>query len=140
MAAASAADVALACADQGYPQPGNSVKKVFTSSNGGRTFHLVGQPPEPGEIGMLAMPPGHPQLITLSAASGATYLYRSVNGGKAWQTATFSDAGLSVRDLAYVSARTGYLIHFSGGPAIAYGLGLMKTVNVGATWRAVAIP
>lgn len=140
VAAASPADVALACSDQGFPQPGFSVKKVFTSSDGGRTFHLAGEPAEPGQVGLLALPPGHPRVITLTAASGATYLYRSVNGGKAWQVTTFSDAGLDVRDLAYVSASTGYLIHFSGGPAIGYGKGLMKTVNAGATWKAVPIP
>jgi hypothetical protein len=100
----------------------------------------VGQPPEAGQIRLLAMPPGHPRLITMSAASGATYLYRSVNGGKSWQTTTYFDGGLDIRDLAYVSATTGYLIHFGGGPVVAYGLGLMKTVNAGANWKTVAIP
>lgn len=139
VAAASPADVALGCSDQGYPQPGLSVKEVFTSANGGRTFHLAGQPPEPGQVGTLAMPPGQPQVITMTAASGASFLYRSADGGKAWQQATYDDGGLGLRDLAYVSATTGYLIHFSGGPVIAYGLGLMKTVNAGATWTTVAI-
>lgn len=140
VAAASASDVALACSNQGFPLPGSSFKKVYTSSNGGRTFRLAGEPAEPGESGLLALPPDQLKVITLTAASGATYLYRSVNGGKAWQVTTFSDAGLDVRDLAYVSASTGYLIHFSGGPAIGYGKGLMKTVNAGATWKAVPIP
>ena len=140
VAAASASDVALACSDPGYPQPGFSFKKVFTSSNGGRTFHLAGEPAEPGQVGLLAMPPGHPEIITLSAASGATYLSWTGNGAQTWRVTTFSDGGLSVRDLAYVSASTGYLIHFSGGPAIGYGKGLMKTVTSGHNWKAVAIP
>lgn len=140
VAAASTANVAIGCSDEGYPQPGLSVKEVFTSTNGGRTFHLVGQPPEAGQVRLLAMPPGHPRVITMSAASGATFLYRSVNGGKTWQTTTYADGGLDTRDLAYVSASTGYLIHFSGGPVLAYGLGLMKTVNAGASWKTVAIP
>jgi hypothetical protein len=138
--AASTADVAMECADQGFPQPGSSVKKVYTSSNGGRTFHLVSKPPEPGELGILAMPPGHPQVVTLTAASGATYLYRSVDSGKNWHTTTFFDGGLTVRDVAYVSASTGYLVHFSGDPVIAYTQGLMKTVNAGASWKSVKIP
>jgi photosystem II stability/assembly factor-like uncharacterized protein len=140
VAAASPADVALACADQGFPQPGSSRKEVFTSADGGRTFHLAGRPAEPGEPGLLAMPPGHPQVITLTAASGASYLYRSANGGQAWQTITYFDGGLSFRDLAYVSAATGYLIHFSGGPVIAYGKGLMRTTSAGARWKTVHIP
>ena len=44
------------------------------------------------------------------------------------------------RDLAYASASTGYLIHFSGGPVIAYGKGLMKTTNAGASWKTIPIP
>jgi photosystem II stability/assembly factor-like uncharacterized protein len=53
VAAASTANVAIGCSDQGCPQPGQSVKKVFTSSNGGRTFHLVGSPPIAGQVGTL---------------------------------------------------------------------------------------
>ncbi|MGO8957104.1 MAG: WD40/YVTN/BNR-like repeat-containing protein [Streptosporangiaceae bacterium] len=140
VAAASTSDVSVACSDQGYPQPGFSFKEVFTSANGGRTFHLAGSPAEPGQVGMLAMPQGHAKVITLTASSGASYLYRSVNGGKAWGRATYFDGGLGFRDLAYASATTGYVIHFSGGPVIAYGLGLMKTANAGATWKTITIP
>jgi hypothetical protein len=139
VAAASTANVALACDNPGSPQPGSSHKLVFTSADGGRTFHLAGRPAEPGEAGLLAMPPGHPQVITLIALSGASFLYRSGDGGKTWQMATFFDGGLGIRDLAYVSAATGYLIHFSGGPVLAYGQGLMKSTNAGATWKAVPI-
>jgi photosystem II stability/assembly factor-like uncharacterized protein len=140
IAAASTANVAIACSDQGFPQPGESVKEVFTSSNGGRTFHPQGGPPESGQVGTLAMPPGRPRVITMSAASGATYLYTSANGGKGWQTTAFFDGGLGLRDLAYVSANTGYVVHFGGSqPILAYSQGLLKTVNAGASWKAVSI-
>ena len=36
-----------------------------------------GTPPIPAMSGLLAMPPGQPQVITLTATSGASYLYRS---------------------------------------------------------------
>src|ERR1700761_3032504 len=101
VAAASPSDIAIACSDQGFPQPGFSVKKVYTSSNGGRTFHLAGAPAEPGQVYLLALPQNNPKIITMAAASGASYLYRSVNGGKTWQTTTFTDGGLNFRDLAY---------------------------------------
>jgi photosystem II stability/assembly factor-like uncharacterized protein len=140
VAAASTADVAIACSDQGYPQPGFSVKKVYTSVNGGRTFKLVGSPPEPGQVLTLAMPPGRPKILDLAAASGASFLYRSVTGGSAWKQTTFDDGGLSFRDFAFVSASTGYLVHYNGGPVIAYGKGLMKTTNAGASWTTVPIP
>jgi photosystem II stability/assembly factor-like uncharacterized protein len=140
VAAASPADVTLACTNPGFPQPGSSHKDVYTSTDGGRTFHLAGHPAEPGETGLLAMPPGQPQVITLTAVSGASFLYRSANGGAAWHLTTYFDAGLGFRDLAYASATTGYLIHFGGGPVLAYGKGLMKTANAGTTWVNLPIP
>lgn len=140
VAAASTQDVALACSDQGFPQPGQSFKDVYTSSNGGSTFHLVGHPAEPGQVRVLAMPPGHPKVITLTADDGASYLYRSGNGGRIWQQVTYFDGGLQFRDPAYVSATTGYVIHFGGGPVIAYTMGLMKTVNAGKAWTTVTMP
>jgi len=142
VAAASPSDVAIGCSDESYPQPGFSVKKVYTSSNGGRTFHKTAtQPAEVGQVGMLAMPPGNPRIITMTAASGASFLYRSADGGATWQQQTWSDGGLELSDLALVSADTGYLVHFSGAnPVIAYSLGLLKTTNAGKTWKTVAIP
>ena len=140
IAAASPANVALACTNPSDPQPGESPKEVFTSANGGRTFHLAGHPGDPGNVGLIAMPPGNPQVITLTATSGAGYLYRSADSGKTWRMATYFDGGLGFRDLAYASATTGYLVHYGGSPVIAYGKGLMKTVNAGATWRAVPVP
>jgi len=140
VAAASTANVAIACSDASFPQPGESIKKVYASANGGHTFHLVGQPPEGGNVGVVAMPPGRPRVITLTATSGASFLYRSANGGKAWQTTTFFDGGLGFRDEAYVSATTGYLIHFEGSPVIAYSKGLLKTADAGLHWKKVTIP
>jgi photosystem II stability/assembly factor-like uncharacterized protein len=139
VAAASTSDVAITCSDDGYPQPGFSVKKVFTSTNGGHTFHLAGGPPEPGQVYGLAMPPGNPQVITLNAASGASYLYQSAKGGRTWKNNEYSDGGLGFNDLAYASATTGYVVHFMGSPVIAYSDGLMKTMNAGGTWENVTI-
>jgi photosystem II stability/assembly factor-like uncharacterized protein len=140
IAAASPANVALDCTNPSDPQPGVSPKAVFTSANGGRTFHLAGHPGDSGNVGLIAMPPGNPQVITLTASSGASYLYRSADGGKTWRMATYLDGGLGFRDLAYASATTGYLVHYGGSPAIVYGKGLMKTANAGASWRTIPIP
>jgi len=140
VAAASADDVVIGCSDQGFPQPGESIKKVYTSADGGHTFHLAGSPPIPGQVGTLAMPPGNPKVITMSAASGATYLYQSANSGKAWSQTVYSDGGLDLRDLAYITATTGYVIHYNGGPVLANTQGLLKTTNTGTTWTTVPIP
>ncbi len=139
VAAASPSDVAIACSDQGFPQPGTSIKDVYVSANGGKSFHEVGQPPNGGQVGELAMPPGDPQVLMMTAADGASWLYRSHNGGKTWQQTEYFDGGLDFRDLAFASATTGYVIHFSGGPVLAYGLGLLKTVDAGSIWTTVTI-
>jgi len=140
VAAASPKDIAIACSNQGYPQPGFSQKEVFTSSNGGKTFRKQGQPPEPGQVYELVMPPGKPKIITMASASGASYLYQSFNGGKTWGSTTYFDGGLNFRDLAYASGTTGYVVHYNGGPVIAYTDGLLKTINSGKTWKKVALP
>ena len=54
--------------------------------------------------------------------------------------AEYFDGGTGMRDLAYVSAVTGYTVHVSDSPALAYGLGLMKTANAGQTWTTAKIP
>jgi photosystem II stability/assembly factor-like uncharacterized protein len=141
VAAASAKDVAIACSNQGDPQPGLSYKEVFVSSTGGRTFRKVtGAPPIAGEIYGLAMPVSRPSVITLNAASGASYFYQTANTGKTWTTKQYDDGGLGFNDLAYVSSTTGFAVHFMGIPDIAYTKGLMKTVNAGHTWTTVSIP
>jgi len=140
VAASSPSDIAIACSDQGYPQPGMSIKEVFTSGNGGKTFQRQGSPSEAGQVFQLAMVPGNPKVLTLEAASGATFLDRSANGGKTWAQATFDDGGTGMRDLAYVSGTVGYTVHVSETPALAYGLGLLKTTNAGETWKTVKIP
>jgi hypothetical protein len=139
VAAASASDVAIACSDQGYPQPGFSVKEVFTSANGGRTFRLAGAPPEPGQVYGLAMPPGNSKVITVNAASGASFLYQSADGGRVWKTNEYFDGGVGFADLAYASATTGYVVHFLGSPVIANADGLMKTTDAGARWKTISI-
>jgi photosystem II stability/assembly factor-like uncharacterized protein len=140
VAAASPADLAVACTNAQTARPGSSYKYVYTSTDGGRTFRPAGRAGMAGVTYLIATPPGQPQVITVTAASGASYLYRSADTGKTWQRTTYSDGGLSFRDLAYVSATTGYMIHFSTNPVIAYTKGLMKTTDAGATWKTVPIP
>jgi photosystem II stability/assembly factor-like uncharacterized protein len=141
VAAASVKNVAIACSNQGDPQPGLSYKEVLVSSNGGRTFRKVaGAPPLAGQIYGLAMPVSRPNMITINAASGATFFYQTVNSGKTWAKTEYYDGGLGLNDLAYVSSTTGYAVHFMGTPYIAYEKGLMKTVNAGHTWTTVPIP
>jgi hypothetical protein len=142
VAAASATDVAIACSNQGNPQPGLSYKVVLVSTNGGRTFTLVpGVPPLAGEIYGLAMAVGNPKVITINSASGASFMYQTVNGGKSFTTAYRSnDGGLGFADLQYVTSTTGYFVHFMGTRYIAYTMGLMKTVYTHGKWTWTSVP
>jgi len=141
VAAASALNVSIVCVNPGFPQPGSSQKLVYLSSNGGRKFVLTPFAPGlPGEVYLLAMPVGKPKSVTIAAASGASFFYNTINGGKTWGMRTFNDGGMSFTDLKYVSASTGYVVRFNGSPVIAYGLGLWKTTDGGGTWHLVSIP
>jgi hypothetical protein len=117
---------------------GSSIKGIFASANGGRTFRLAGRAPTGGVGGALALPPGRPLLVTLASSDGASFLYRSVNGGRTWTTTVYGDGGLGWTDVAYISVTTGWLIHGNLGALIPNRL--MRTINAGASWHNVAIP
>jgi hypothetical protein len=68
------------------------------------------------------------------------FLADVAHGGKTGTQAEYFDGGTGLRDLAYVSAATGYTVHVSDSPALGYGLGLLKTTNAGKTWGTVKIP
>jgi photosystem II stability/assembly factor-like uncharacterized protein len=144
VAAASANNVSIVCVDAGFPQPGSSLKMVYLSANGGRTFALARQQPaDAGEVYLLAMPVGKPWTVTIAAASGASYLYESVNLNKplpSWGVRTFFDGGMSFTDLKYVSGTTAYVVRFNGSPVLSLSLGLWKTTNGGGTWHLVGTP
>ncbi len=144
VAASSVNNVAIACSNQGDPQPGFSYKEVLVSANGGRAFHAVRAfPPILGQVYGLAMAVGNRQVITMNSASGASFLYETRTGGNAWTNAVQKqgiDGGLGFADLGYASSTVGYVVHFMGIPQIAYSQGLMKTVNAGKSWTSVSIP
>jgi photosystem II stability/assembly factor-like uncharacterized protein len=141
VAAASAQDVSIVCVNPGFPQPGSSQKMVYLSANGGRKFVLTPQQPtDPGEVYLLAMPAGKPRAVTIAAASGASYFYNTINGGKTWGMRIFSDAGMGFTDLKYVSGSSGYVVRFNGSPVLGYTIGLWKTTDGGGTWHRVSIP
>lgn len=148
IAPSSENNVATACSNPGSPQPGFSYKVVLVSTNGGRTFHAVPEfPPIAGQIYGLAMARGNRNMITINSASGASFLYQTVDGGQSWTNSVPKkgiDAGIGFADLQYVSATTGYVVHFYGSPHIEFSKGLMKGGYNAKThawaWTNVSIP
>ena len=76
----------------------------------------------------------------VSAASGASELYRSTDGGATWTTAvTFADGGIGFNDLGFTTSTQGVVIHGQPGPPTGYASQLLMTYDGGATWQAVPI-
>jgi hypothetical protein len=69
----------------------------------------------------------------------ASMLDRPVNRGRTWRVAQYDDGGLGWRDVAYVSAATGGLVHGAGLLDISHN-GLLQTTDAGLTWHTATIP
>ena len=98
--------------------------------NGGRTMHVVGPARSGATAGGIAVPPGRPEVITLTTA---VYLDRSADGGKTWKTVSSMAAGRPGARCP-TRART-----WAGLSSAAYSA-LLRTTNAGATWHQVPIP
>jgi hypothetical protein len=94
--------------------------------------HLVGPVPAEGQPAGFAAPPGRPQVITLAAVSGASFLYTSPNGGKTWTT-SFVGNSKPLTSLAYANQTTGWVVLGWPGPGGRHEL--LRTTNAGRTWQ-----
>jgi hypothetical protein len=134
IAAASRTRVAVMCIGNGAA--GSIGKLLFRSADGGRSFQRIGEAPLSGTGSiMLAVPPGHVRQPTMTSSSGASWIFRSADGGLTWHAAlTSRDAGVGWADLAYVTRTTGWLIH--GAFLMTGGAGsLLQTTSAGASWH-----
>ena len=127
-------DTALYAVCWGNGATGQSTKDVVVTTDG--HSKVAGTAPENGIAGTTAVTPsGH--TIVLATASGASYLYRSTDGGHRWvSSVTFRDGGLGFGDLGFTTAKLGFVIR---------GVGtwhnklddMMMTDNSGASWYRV---
>jgi hypothetical protein len=134
IAAASPSQVVFLCAGDGAA--GSMRKDVFRSSDGGKTVRLAGQAPFGGDGGPLDVTPGRGQVITLASSSGASFLYRSADGGKIWTTATYPNGGTPWNSLAYVSQTVGWVV-IDGRPLEDGSNQLLRTADAGRSWHAI---
>ncbi len=138
VAVTSSGSLALLIAGPGAA--GSTDKTVYTSANLGAHWTKAGTPSREGDPGTLAG--GSPSSLLLTAASGASWIFRSVSAGKTWTTAlAYGDGGLGWADLGFTTPTNAVVIH---GPADRSGNGdgrpgqLLLSSNGGATWQAVA--
>jgi len=76
--------------------------------------------------------------ILVTAVSGASFVYRSTNGGSIWASHTFADGGAGFYDFAFATPSFGSTVEGSpmDGPNDDR---LLETSNGGGTWSAVHI-
>ncbi len=130
--------LALLCA--GNAGMGSVTKTVYVSDDLGAHWTKAGSPARGGDPEGLSAASAS-QLVT-SAASGASMLYNSADGGAQWTTAySQGDGGLGFNDLGFTTPADGVVVY---GPVMSDSNAegrpgrLLLTSNGGASWQAVS--
>jgi hypothetical protein len=130
--------LALLCAGNGAA--GSVDKTVYVSDDLGAHWTKAGSPARGGDPeGMSA---GSTSQLVVAAASGASMLYYSSDGGAQWTTGYGAgDGGLGFNDLGFTTATDGVVVY---GPVMSDNNAegrpgrLLLTSNGGASWQSVA--
>jgi hypothetical protein len=129
--------LALLCSGQGAM--GSVGKTVYVSGDLGAHWTKAGAPPMGGDPQFVGG--GTNGRLVVAAASGASELYYSGNGGQGWGTAyQQGDGGQGFNDLGFTTTSDGVVVH---GPAITDGDAegrpgqLLLTSDGGGSWKAV---
>jgi hypothetical protein len=112
---------------------GSQQKDLVETQSGVST--VVGSPPSGGMSAWLAATSSG--VLVVGAASGASWLYRSVDGGRSWSTVeSYRDGGVGFSYLGFTTSTQGAAIH--GRPDAPLDQ-LLMTHDAGAIWRSVSI-
>ena len=129
--------LALYCA--GGAAAGSVQKELYVSNDLGEHWSKAGTPPFGGDPWGISA--GTPAQIVVGAASGASWLYYSGDGGARWSTAYQApNAGAGFNDIGFTTTTDGVAV---SGPAYTDGNTegmpgqLLLTSNGGASWQAV---
>jgi hypothetical protein len=146
LAASSPLNLTLACA--GDPGAGSSLKEVFVSHNGGRTFARLANPPMTGDGAVVVMP--NSATVLVQSTSAASSIFRLAAPGVAWSTPlVLSDGGIGMTDLTFADPLHGAFVDGPAFDALRVGgeasrtpyLGqLYLTDDGGLAWHAVSVP
>jgi hypothetical protein len=117
----------------GNPGAGQEGKYVEVSTNGGASANLAGKLPLGGLTDAFAA--ATVGDVTVGAASGATFLYHSLNGARTWSTKTFGDGGAGLNDLQFAGRTLGAVVE--GRPGLGGSDRLWLSRNGGSNWSAV---
>lgn len=108
IAAADTVDMAVVCASGAAA--GQQPKLVYVSADAGSSWKAAGSAPQGGDTLGLAM--ASTSSLVISAASGASELYGSFDGGRTWTTVEqdTSGGGLPWEDLGFTDASQGVVV------------------------------
>ena len=130
--------LALLCAGNGAA--GSVDKTVYVSDDLGAHWTKAGSPARGGDPEGLSA--GSTSQLVVAAASGASMLYYSADGGAQWTTAYYEgDGGLGFNDLGFTTPADGVVVY---GPALSDDNAesrpgwLLLTSNGGASWQPVS--
>jgi len=120
----------------GSAAAGSEEKRVEKTVNG--VSAVAGTPPMAGDAEALAATASG--TLVVAAASGASELYLSTDGGATWTTAeTYSDGGVGFNDLGFTTATQGVVVHGLPGFSVNFASQLLMTFDGGASWSVVPI-
>jgi hypothetical protein len=129
--------LALLCGGNGAA--GSVDKTVYVSDDLGAHWTKAGTPARGGDPEGLSA--GSTSQLVVAAASGASMLYYSADGGAQWSTAYYEgDGGLGFNDLGFTTPADGVVVY---GPALSDSNAesrpgwLLLTSNGGASWHPV---
>jgi hypothetical protein len=118
----------------GDPGAGSETKVVLFSSDGGA--HATATSAAPARGGLASgIAAASTAVVAVPAASGASYVYRSADGGHTWGTPlNQGDGGVGYFDVGFTTATQGVAVY--GNPAQGKS-SLLMTHDAGATWKPV---
>ncbi len=130
--------LALLCGGDGAA--GSVDKTVFVSDDLGAHWTEAGSPARGGDPEEMSA--GSASQLVVAAASGASMLYYSADGGARWSTAYYEgDGGLGFNDLGFTTAADGVVVYglaVSDSNVESRPGWLLLTSNGGASWHPVA--
>jgi hypothetical protein len=134
VAPVSTTQLFLLCA--GDSGAGSESKVVLFSSDGGAHATATSAAPSRGGIAS-GIAAASTAIVVVPASSGASYVYRSADGGHTWGTPlSQGDGGVGYYDVGFTTATQGVAVY--GNPADSnMPTSLLMTHDGGATWKAV---
>jgi photosystem II stability/assembly factor-like uncharacterized protein len=138
---------ALAELDRMLNNPRNRVLNALSGPASRLQWALIGPnpigtpfwlSPVAGQVSAIAIDPRNGQVAYIGTAAGG--VWKTTNGGGNWVALTDDQPSLSIGSLVLDPSSPDTVYAGTGGPFGAYGAGILKSINAGATWQSIPGP